>query len=1445
MSDQVIVKATVEDDGSAAVEKQRDAWLSLKEAVEEAGGAADSTSGQFSSLEGDLDRSTDLVQQLYDRLQELGGGDAAVDAVAQSFDELYAQGYSAKEGVDALAEASERLEADMLAATGEIDSAASSLSGLSSEADNAASSVGEVDAALSGLDGQLTSLAQSQGESTAAAEGGRDAYQDVASAATISTARLGAMDKGLIGIAKSFGLAKLTAGGGALAFIEAGMGAAEEEANIARLNATIDANIAVHGDMTEAIAQAEAAGARLAFSDDEVRGSMQRSIPLTKDWAASLEVMSVAMDYARGAGISLDQATRTLLTGMINGGTAFRRQGVDIKESATAIEVLQAVHARYAGQAQAYGNQTAGSFDKAKIAAGELADAIGGPLTGAFDGFFKVTAAGLTAATYGLIDFADFASTNLFDPAAMAAQNARYKEHTQEMWDTIHGIWGDGAEGLKDIQANIGADMAVAGQEGGEFYTAAMAAALDDGITTVQESADAYIQFMIDQQDAFLQAGEDNALAGGEGFVTGSTDTLPSISTAGDDAVSAFDKTTDAGAVGTNMGGAGGSNMAITLDSYQSSVAIASGNLIASANQPKAASAAGGNTGGAFGASMLAGVNDGIARSNAAIIAANKSIGAMGGPLIPLIKPASGGTVAGSYGGGITPQTMGKIINLAPPPVTRDAHDTTGRTPTGGAAGRKKTAAELGAEFAAAEALRGRDAHDRAAGGGVSLAEREANLEKVRQDFIDKYGYDPRTGKPITPKAAKGGGGKKGGAGATDKEQERALSTYNKAKDNLADAQADYDLLLKRVALEGELEAAKDGVTAAQERLSGVTEDYKGRIEAARSEIENLDRAQEALTIGDEIEAASAALDEMRDKTEGLLNPLILQAHQLGEELEDVEAAAETALTPLIKGAKDAQAAADAVTKQLDDLHYSYSQMYQGINDALFELQQREDAELAGFDQGIEQKQAGVTALQDKLDAFYTKEEQRSQQKELEGMGQGVTNLEAQLASATQGTLEYELIQRRLAEAQAGLGAKTEEYSITNELTQKQQVLELAQREREERAKSFQEERAIIEARQVLLEREETLRARPLEAEQRAAQEAVAAAQAAQTAAQAQWDERKQQISDQIAAIEDLRGNIAFDASQRERDQGLIIADLKAKKQASDDYYNNERDRIDAHIDQLKADQEAAEAGAGVVVAAAKIKAEAAAEAIKEFTKDNRLGDAAQKVLDATTALEKAEGKMDDLATATAAANKEITGVKTPITELGKASDDLADGGLEALREELDPLHIGGLQNLFMEAWDFELPRGNKKLFNTSLHEMGVAANLFMDVLGPKFKVKLPEWAGLFDDWRESIEGVNDQLDELASKDIPTPQGGNASFNYGYGSGSGSNGFTYGGGRGYGSGSGGTISVQTGDIVLKLPEGMDPSKLPTDQETWNSAARQIGIALRNQHPELPILLGVG
>lgn len=118
-------------------------------------------------------------------------------------------------------------------------------------------------------------------------------------------------------------------------------------------------------------------GQKLAFTDDEIRNSFNALLTATDDSTEATKRQSAAMDLSRGAGISLEAATKLL--GKMTGENVevFKKMGITIGENATEADALAEVQARFGGQAEAYAQSTAGQFEQTKIRMGELKEQIG------------------------------------------------------------------------------------------------------------------------------------------------------------------------------------------------------------------------------------------------------------------------------------------------------------------------------------------------------------------------------------------------------------------------------------------------------------------------------------------------------------------------------------------------------------------------------------------------------------------------------------------------------------------------------------------------------------------------------------------------------------------------------------------------------------------------------------------------------------------------------------------------------------------------------------------------------------------------------------------------------------------------------------------------------------------------------------------------------------
>jgi hypothetical protein len=158
---------------------------------------------------------------------------------------------------------------------------------------------------------------------------------------------------------------------------DAARAAAEEEAIFAQLEAAVDATgesfDEYAGQIDQAIAKAEA----LSFADDAAASGLTKLTTITQDTGEAIDLMGLAMDVARGRGISLAEAATLVGRAAEGQTTALTRMGIVLQEGATAQDALAALQQRYAGQAEAYANTTAGAYDRVKNTIDNFVESIG------------------------------------------------------------------------------------------------------------------------------------------------------------------------------------------------------------------------------------------------------------------------------------------------------------------------------------------------------------------------------------------------------------------------------------------------------------------------------------------------------------------------------------------------------------------------------------------------------------------------------------------------------------------------------------------------------------------------------------------------------------------------------------------------------------------------------------------------------------------------------------------------------------------------------------------------------------------------------------------------------------------------------------------------------------------------------------------------------------
>ena len=256
----------------------------------------------------------------------------------------------------------------------------------------------------------------------------------------------------------ALGIAAVAAGVSAFT-VSAIKDAAADEAATAKLTAALKARGFATEAVRLAVEQQILAGQKLAFTDDEVRASIEASTRFTKNYTEAQKIQSVAMELARATG--MDLATATLQVGKAfqgNGGKLLKTLGITgklVKGQAA----LDAILGKTKGSAAAYADTLEGSFSVVSIQAQELKEQFGAAFLPAVTKLFKGLApymdrfSGIIAAmTPKLQRFADTLVTKILDklPMLMGQFESEFPKaiiKVEQFIDKIGGI-GKGADAL-------------------------------------------------------------------------------------------------------------------------------------------------------------------------------------------------------------------------------------------------------------------------------------------------------------------------------------------------------------------------------------------------------------------------------------------------------------------------------------------------------------------------------------------------------------------------------------------------------------------------------------------------------------------------------------------------------------------------------------------------------------------------------------------------------------------------------------------------------------------------------------------------------------------------------------------------------------------------------------------------------------------------------------
>lgn len=256
----------------------------------------------------------------------------------------------------------------------------------------------------------------------------------------------------------ALGIAGIAAGVGAFT-ASAIKDAAADEAAAAKLTAALKARGIATESVLNAVERQIIAGQKLAFTDDQVRASVEASTRFTKGYKDALKIQTVAMELSRATG--MDLADATLAVGKAyqgNGGKLLKTLGINAK-TISGQKALNAILAKTKGSAAAYADTLEGSFSVVSIQAAELKEQFGAAFLPAVTRLFKGLApymdrfSGIiTALTPKLQRFADQLVTKILDklPMLMGQFESEFPKAiimVEQFIDKIGAI-GKGADSL-------------------------------------------------------------------------------------------------------------------------------------------------------------------------------------------------------------------------------------------------------------------------------------------------------------------------------------------------------------------------------------------------------------------------------------------------------------------------------------------------------------------------------------------------------------------------------------------------------------------------------------------------------------------------------------------------------------------------------------------------------------------------------------------------------------------------------------------------------------------------------------------------------------------------------------------------------------------------------------------------------------------------------------
>lgn len=137
-------------------------------------------------------------------------------------------------------------------------------------------------------------------------------------------------------------------------------------------------------EVTEAMSMASKAALKLGYDDEQASVAFAKFFQISQDVEQAQRDLQLAMDLSAFSGRDLASAQKAITMAYAGGTKVLKEFGIEVEEGANATTVFETITAKAGGTAQAMAQTVGGQMEIMKLQIGNLQEAIGGALAGAF-----------------------------------------------------------------------------------------------------------------------------------------------------------------------------------------------------------------------------------------------------------------------------------------------------------------------------------------------------------------------------------------------------------------------------------------------------------------------------------------------------------------------------------------------------------------------------------------------------------------------------------------------------------------------------------------------------------------------------------------------------------------------------------------------------------------------------------------------------------------------------------------------------------------------------------------------------------------------------------------------------------------------------------------------------------------------------------------------------